>query len=244
MNANKNYYLTGPELALCCAAVGVRMLPCFSGLHTTPSAEETAEAACAMTGRGLLTGGTGSALLLCPDLTEIFRTVNESPRVVFVGQDDPNLPHCLLYGGPERLALLWPGRDGRLGAASCEAADAGRWLADAHLLLEDSLAPDLLETVSDAEREADLARCPEAVAFLRRYAFPGTQPLAEGVPPELLRCAESRRASDLKPLARLLIARLPLYDHLIWGNEHGAADELYTQDRAAARVLALLSPCA
>ncbi len=235
----KQYFLTAAEFLLCCAAAGIESVPCFADLGDAP--EGRTEAVYAMVSRGLLTA-EGDGFTLCPALSAVFRTIRESRAVISIGYRRFGLPYSLLYGTKEHLALITPGRSEAeyVGVTLYETDGPADWLEDVQLVLSGSIPDDLLDAVSEEEREADLAQKPEVEAFLLRYAQPGNTEWPETVPEEVVGCAECVRLGEMKPAGRLLLVRLPLYDHLIVGTEAGVRAEIYRAGRAAKAILDML----
>ena len=235
----KQYFLTAAEFLLCCAAAGIESVPCFADLGDVP--EDRTEAVYAMVSRGLLTA-EGDGFTLCPALSAVFRAVKDSRAVVTVGYQRFGLPHSLLYGTKEHLVLVSPGRSETeyAGFTLYETDGPADWLEDVRLVLSGSIPDDLLEAVSEEEREADLAQKPEVEEFLLRYAQPGNTEWPEAVPEEVIGCVECVRLGEMLPVGRLLLVRLPLYDHLIVGTESGVRAEIYRAGRAAEAILEML----
>lgn len=235
----KQYFLTAAEFLLCCTAAGIESVPCFANFSAVP--EGRTEAVYAMVNRGLLTA-EGDGFTLCPALSSVFRTIQESRAVVTVGYQRFGLPYSLLYGTKESLAVITPGRSETeyVGVTLYETDGPADWLEDVQLVLSGSIPDDLLEAVSEEEREADLAQKPEVEEFLVRYAQPGNTEWPETVPEEVIGCAECVRLAGMKSAGRLLLVRLPLYDHLIVGTESGVRAEIYRAGRVAKAILDML----
>ena len=163
----KQYFLTAAEFLLCCAAAGIESVPCFADFGDV--SEDRTEAVYAMVGRGLLTA-EGDAFTLCPALSAVFRTIKKSRAVVSVGYRRFGLPYNLLYGTGEHLALISPGRSDTeyVGVTLYQTDGPVDWLEDVQMVLSGSIPDDLLDAVSEEEREEDLSQKPEVEEFLLR----------------------------------------------------------------------------
>lgn len=228
----KQYFLTAAEFLIGCSAAGITSVPCFADLPE--ETESRTDAVYAMAGRGLL-AAEGEAFTLCPALSAAFRTIKESRSLVTVGYRRFDLPYSLIYGAGEHLVVLSPGqREGEYVGITLYRTDGpADWLEDVHLALSGSMPDDLLGLVSEEEREADLSNAPALEEFLLRYAQPGGDAPAEEVPEEVIGCAECVRLPEMQPVGRLLLVRLPLYDHLVVGTAAGVRAEIYRAERAA-----------
>lgn len=235
----KQYFLTTAEFLLCCAAAGIESIPCFANLFEEPATRT--EAVYTMASRGLL-AAEGDGFTLCPELSAVFRTIQGSRAVVTVGYRRFGLPYSLLYGTKEYLVVIAPGRSEReyVGVTLYETDGPTDWLEDVQLVLSGSIPDDLLDAVSEEEREEDLAQKPEVEEFLLRYTQPGNTEWPEAVPEEVIGCAECVRLDEPRSVGRLLLVRLPLYDHLIVGTEAGVRAEIYRAGKVAKAILDML----
>lgn len=227
------------EFLCCCSAAGIGALPCFTPPQVR--ADTAAGAVASMAGRGLLLA-ENDAFVLCPALVDAFRAIRDSSGVILVCRQRFDLPYCLLYGTRSVLVSLRPGvRESEyLGITTYHPDEIAEWREDVGLVLDGNLPEDLLETVSESERSADLGKSPMLEDFLLLHARPG-EPLQGKIPDEVTGCIEYRRRADWKPRGRLFFVRMPLYDHLIIGTAEEVHAEIYRASRVEESILGWLN---
>lgn len=219
----RHYFLTEEEFALCCITAGIDHICGFRPMQReTFSQTEAVETVFGMVRRSFLRI-EGGQFILARELSDCFRTIQESDRVLLA--DCGHGPCCLLYGDGEMFVSLRPGErtEDYVCLARYRREELDVWLSDQSLLPAECIAEDLLDSaqcgvlpeVEDRGLADYLARClcPEAeeapiVPFPQGIAF----------------CLEGRGVFDRRLLSRAILVRQPLFDRLMSWSESGTKD--------------------